>query len=238
MTTASAAGADFISETELGTRGMKKVPAWVRDETFSQAKRSDADRKKAERKKRLLEKNEKPVTVTTTNDERVISTLKAVAESLKTPSYLAVISAVVDDPWLRWLLNAVSIAGFRNISDLSVEDAEKRWRDLRSAIGVAINQDGIVELVNEIASDVDRIDLAHIVVKAGSGPRAAIAAIVANDPWLARLIVEIAKSKHQGARLEQAVTLAAREPDRVVALTSALRAGGFRSWIVKRLVGA
>jgi hypothetical protein len=239
MTNASTASDDFISEMELGNRGMKKTAAWVRDENFSKAKRSDADRKNAERDKRKLKKNEKQVTVYTTDDENVIATLKAVAEAIKSPSAHAVISAVVvDDTWLRWLINAVSIARFREISGLSVEEAEKRWRDLRSAIEIAINHDRIVELIQEVALGIDRLDLARTVVRAGPELRAAIAAVAASDQRLVELIVEIAKGIGQVDRLEQAVTVAAREPDLVAALASALQAGGFRSWIVKRLLGA
>jgi hypothetical protein len=237
MTNTSTATDDFISDTELRNRGMKRPPTWVRDETYSKAKRSDADRKKAERDKRKLEKNEKQVTVWTSDDEKVIATLTAVAKTIMDPRAHAVISAVVvDDTWLRWLINAVSITRFRELSGLSTEEAEKRWRDVRSAIEIAVNRDGIVELIQEIASGIDRLDLARTVMKAGPELRTAIAAVAASNPRLVDLIVEIAKGKGQDDRLEQAVTVAAREPDLVVGLKSVLQAGGLRSWIVRRII--
>jgi hypothetical protein len=111
---------------------------------------------------------------------------------------------------LRWLISAVSIARFREIEGISPENAEKLWRSVRSAIEIAINHDGIIELIHDVAAGIDCIDLAHLVVRADPGLRAAITAVAANNPWLVELTVEVAKSKGQNKLLEQAVIMATR----------------------------
>jgi hypothetical protein len=239
MATASTTTEDVLSDQELADRGMKKTAAWVRDKHFSKAKKSAADRKKAERERRKKEKNETQVNVFTIDNEKAIATLRAVAQAIKDPDALAVISAVVvDDAWLRWLINAVSIARFREIEGILPEDAEKLWRSVRSAIEIAINHDSIIKLLHELAAGIDRIDLARLVVKADARLLAAIAAVAVNDPGLAQLIVEIVNNKNRNRLFEQAVIMATREPKLVVGLKTALQAGGFRAWVLKRMLGA
>src|ERR1019366_9383451 len=240
MATAYTATGDVLSDKELADGGMKSTVAWVRNENFSKVKRSAANRKKAEREKKKKEKNEKQVNVVTIDDEKAVATLKAVAKALKDPGALSVISAVVvDDTWLHWLINAVSVKKFRDIEGISSADAEKLWRSVRSAIEIAINHDCVIDLIHEVApgSDRIRIDLARVVVTADPALRAAITAVAANDPWLVELTIEVAKSKGRNKVLEQAVTSAIREPKLVVDMASALQAGGFRGWLLKCILG-
>src|SRR5258708_8294110 len=239
MAPSSTATEDFLSEKQVGEGGMKGGVVWVRDENFSGAKGSAAERKKAERKLKEETKNEKQVNVVTINDKRAVATLRAVAEAIKDPNALAVISAVAgDDRWLRWLIAAVSIERFRAIKGISPEDAERLWHRVRSVIEAAINNDQVADLVHESFSNIDRVDLARRVISSGAELRAAIAAMVANDPWLVELTAELAQSNGRDQRIERAVTGAIREPKLVVAMTSAIQAGGFRGWILKRILGA
>jgi len=238
MATASTATGEGLSDKELADGGMKTLVTWVRDENYSKVRRSAANRKKAERERKKKEKNEKHVYVETIDDGKAITTLKAVAKAIKDPVSLAVISAVVnDDPWLRWLINAVSIKRFREIGGISSEDAETLWRSARTAIEIAINHDCVIDLIHEVAPGTDRIriDLARLVVTADPALRAAITA-VANDPWLVERTIEVAKSSGRNKVLEQAMTSAIREPQLVVRMTSALQAGGFRGWMLKHIL--